>query len=82
MANKAITFNVFQGINGKWYWNIRHGNNKIIADSAQGYTQRSGCVRAARTIRSALQGPCAVTIDETPNPVFMRGKVARVRDRV
>ena len=35
----------YQGKKKMWYWRVKAGNNKIVADSAEGYHNRQHCAR-------------------------------------
>lgn len=38
MAKPKIT--VYQDAGGEWRWRLQAGNNRIVADSSEGYTRR------------------------------------------
>ena len=38
---------VFKGKDGDWCWSAVAGNGEIVADSAEGYVDRSYCVKTA-----------------------------------
>jgi len=40
----------------QWYWRFRVKNGKIIADSAEGYSSKSGAARAVKTLLRYLSG--------------------------
>lgn len=47
---KGVTWiEVFEGIDGKWYFHGKAKNGKIVADS-QGYTRKWSAKRAARRV--------------------------------
>lgn len=46
-------FNVFQGIDGKWYWDLKAGNNEIVAQS-EGYVSKWNAERAIRILSKEL----------------------------
>lgn len=37
---------IYPDTNGEWRWSARAGNNETIADSGEGYKQRSNVVEA------------------------------------
>jgi uncharacterized protein YegP (UPF0339 family) len=40
-------YQIFQGVNGQWYWHLRSsGNNKIIAAGGEGYHNEKDCLHA------------------------------------
>jgi uncharacterized protein YegP (UPF0339 family) len=39
---------VFKGAGRAWYWRVTAPNGRKIADGAEGYSKRSGAVRAAK----------------------------------
>lgn len=39
---------IYKDNSGEWRWTLKAGNNKIVADSSEGYKTRWGCRRAAR----------------------------------
>jgi uncharacterized protein YegP (UPF0339 family) len=41
---------VYEDKHGEWRWRLRAPNGRIIADSAEGYVNRSGALRAARKL--------------------------------
>ena len=45
-------FNVWQSNkDGQWYWRLRSGNNKIIANG-EGYRNKADCLRAVDLVKS------------------------------
>ncbi|MGC6247198.1 YegP family protein [Bisgaard Taxon 45] len=36
-------FQIFQGVNGQWYWRLKAANHETIAAS-EGYTTRQNCL--------------------------------------
>ena len=47
----AARVEVYQDKSGSWRWRLHARNNRIIADSAEGYVERRGAVRAAKGFR-------------------------------
>lgn len=43
----GLKVHVFKGKDGDWYWSAVAGNGEIVADSAEGYVDRSYCVKKA-----------------------------------
>lgn len=48
------TFKVYQGMDRKWYWQLRK-NGRIIADGAEGYATKSNARRAIRLMVLAIE---------------------------
>ncbi|AGO15502.1 YegP family protein [Glaesserella parasuis] len=36
-------FQIFQGVNGQWYWRLKSANHETIA-SSEGYTTKQNCL--------------------------------------
>jgi hypothetical protein len=47
---KPIRVGVYRDAKGQWRWRARARNNRIVADSAEGYHNRSDCWHQARTL--------------------------------
>jgi len=43
-----MKFQVYQDAEGKWRWRAVANNNRIVADSGQGYTTRGDTFKAIR----------------------------------
>jgi len=50
------TFELFEDRGGEWRWRLRHDNGNVIADSGEGYSNRSGVSRALQSVRGNV-GP-------------------------
>jgi uncharacterized protein YegP (UPF0339 family) len=48
--NSNDTLVVYKDEAGEWRWRLEARNGKILADSGEGYTKRSGAERAARRV--------------------------------
>lgn len=46
-------FHVYKGGNGQWYWRLRAGNGRIVADG-EGYTRRHDAVRACNRFKALV----------------------------
>jgi uncharacterized protein YegP (UPF0339 family) len=46
-VTRGVKVHVFKGKDGDWYWSTVAGNGEIVADSAEGYVDRSYCVKKA-----------------------------------
>ena len=51
---KSLKFHHYRDRRGEWRWRIQAMNNRIIADSAEGYKTRSGVIRAGQRFRSLV----------------------------
>jgi len=51
-----MRFEIFQGKNGQYFWRLKARNNQIIAQS-EGYTRKSGVVRAVLSVKNAMSTP-------------------------
>ena len=56
-------FTIYTDGRGEYRWRLRASNNKIIADSAEGYVSRSDCQRGIDIVKQ--QAPGADTDDQT-----------------
>jgi len=43
-------YNIFQGNDDQWYWNLKSGNNEIIAQGGEGFSSRSSAKRSVNTV--------------------------------
>jgi uncharacterized protein YegP (UPF0339 family) len=48
-------FEIVEGTDSLWYWRLRAGNNRIVADGAEGYASASNAIRAAKRLHKALR---------------------------
>jgi uncharacterized protein len=51
---------------GEWRWRLRANNNKIIADSAEGYQNKSGCEAGIKLVKE--QAPNATEEESSTKP--------------
>lgn len=58
-------FELFKDENGEYRWRYKSRNNQITAVSGEGYTTKSGAVRALRNVRSAFWLPVTRVLDLT-----------------
>ncbi|MCH7998059.1 MAG: DUF1508 domain-containing protein [Chloroflexi bacterium] len=56
-------FQIFKDSAGEYRWRLRADNNKIIADSAEGYKAKSDCKHAIDLVK--LLAPTAEVQDQT-----------------
>lgn len=54
---RKVTLQVFRGARPRrlWYWRLRAGNGRVIADGAEGYSRKDAAVRAAWTTVHAIR---------------------------
>ena len=57
------TFTIYKDKAGEYRWRLKAANNKIIADSAEGYKNRSDCREAVDRVKR--EAPLADVHDET-----------------
>lgn len=51
MAGEAVKqFVVYKDVQGEWRWTLYAVNSKKIADSAEGYKNKSDCVHGCRLV--------------------------------
>lgn len=48
----------------EWRWNLKDGNNKVVADSAEGYQNKTDCEKGAQLFTTL--GPNAPEHEKTP----------------
>lgn len=53
---KAARFSVYRDAAGLWRWRLLAANNRILADSGEGYSRQRDARRAIRVVRAASQG--------------------------
>ena len=64
MVKRYIKFTVYKDKHGEFRWRATHGNGKIIADSAEGYSKRGSAFRAANALVTAIQDGLGVVADK------------------
>lgn len=57
------SFEVYEDNAGEWRWRLRHDNGNIIADSGEGYADRSGVEEAVERVRSYSATADTLTLD-------------------
>ena len=53
--NRRPYFQIFRGSNGQWYWRLRDGNHKTIADGSEGYISKENVIRAINNVVDAVK---------------------------
>jgi len=86
---KAYRITTYQDRAGQWRWRMRASNGKIVADSAEGYTRRDSCERAAKRVQDTptilVMGPGptdGITGGETPKQLKATGMKVRGLERL
>lgn len=52
-----MTYHVYQDANGHWRWRLRAANNKIIANSGEGYWNKADCIHAIGLVKASAGAP-------------------------
>jgi uncharacterized protein YegP (UPF0339 family) len=56
-------FEIYKDSAGEYRWRLQDTNNKIIADSGEGYTSKQGCQNGIENVRDCA--PNATVNDKT-----------------
>lgn len=48
---------VYEDASGEWRWQLRAANNRIIADSAEGYRNKQDCLHAITLVKDSKDAP-------------------------
>jgi len=48
--NMPKQFVLYKDVSGAWRWSLRAPNNRVIADSAEGYQNRLDAIHGARLV--------------------------------
>lgn len=57
------TFNLYKDAKAEWRWRFRANNNKIVADSGEGYKNKSDCESAIDILKR--EAPTAPVKEES-----------------
>jgi uncharacterized protein YegP (UPF0339 family) len=49
------TFKVYKDAGGEWRWRLVAGNDRIIADSGEGYRDKSDCLHAIELVKESRE---------------------------
>jgi uncharacterized protein YegP (UPF0339 family) len=66
-ANR-LYFEVYEDVTNDWRWRIEAGNGEIMADSAEGYSDKAGVQKAVRELNRA-DWPLRVKVSKEVEPV-------------
>lgn len=53
----GVTYSVYRDAAGEWRWQLRAANNRIIADSGEGYHNRQDCLHAITLVKGSKDAP-------------------------
>jgi len=53
-------FEVYQDKKGEWRWRLKASNSKIIADSGEGYKEKSDCLHGIDLVKK--EAPNAIIV--------------------
>lgn len=59
----AATFELYEDKKGEFRWKLVHQNGNIIADSAEGYENKSGAINGINSVKE--NAPTAPIVDKT-----------------
>ena len=52
-----MTYWVYKDRAGEWRWQLVSSNNRIIADSGEGYTYKSDCLAGIELVKGSSPAP-------------------------
>ncbi len=50
-------FKVYRDTRGEWRWNYKSSNGNVIADSGEGYRNKSDCLNGISIIKGSSNAP-------------------------
>lgn len=53
----GATYLVYEDAAGEWRWHLRAANNRIIADSGEGYHNKQDCLHAITLVKDSKDAP-------------------------
>ena len=53
----SAAYLVYQDQSSEWRWQLRAANNRIIADSAEGYRDKQDCLHAISLVKDSKDAP-------------------------
>jgi uncharacterized protein len=62
-VKEALKFEIYKDAKGEFRWRITAGNNRIIADSGEGYKNKEDCRHGIELIKEGAKG--AEVVDRT-----------------
>lgn len=54
---ESMAYWVYEDAGGEWRWQLRAGNNRIVADSGQGYRSKDDCLHGIALVKGATNAP-------------------------
>jgi uncharacterized protein YegP (UPF0339 family) len=57
-----MTYSVYKDAGGQWRWRLLAANNRIVADSGEGYHNKQDCLAAVELIKNSKDA----TVTEKP----------------
>lgn len=55
--DEDTTFRVYKDASGEWRWQLTAANNRIIADSGEGYQNKQDCLAAIELVKNSKDAP-------------------------
>lgn len=52
-----MSYHIYKDRVGEYRWRLRAGNNRIIADSGEGYRNKADCIAAINLVKSSHSAP-------------------------
>lgn len=52
-----MRFHVYQDHQRQWRWRLYAANNRIVADSGEGYVNKADCLSGVQLVKSAWNAP-------------------------
>jgi uncharacterized protein YegP (UPF0339 family) len=65
-APAAPRFELYRDTAGEWRWRLVARNGRVIADSGEGYTRRSGAEKAIERLQAMPSLADVPTVEPTP----------------
>ena len=57
MRRHIMQYQIYKDVGGFWRWRLKASNGKIIADSGEGYFNKSDCLHAIDLVKSSKLAP-------------------------
>ncbi len=61
-AELPLRFSVYKDTKGEWRWRLQAANNRIIADSGEGYKNKADCLHGISLIRD--KAPISIVVEK------------------
>lgn len=52
-----MVYYMYKDTNNHWRWRLRAGNNRIIANSGEGYFNKADCLAAINLVKGSSSAP-------------------------